>query len=191
MKVEELDSTRVFLIHEYLTSEECRELIGRSEATGYGDAPITTAHGFVMRPDIRNNERVMSDDPGLASLLFERARPHLPAEWYGWTLAGINERFRFYRYDVGQKFDWHTDGYYERPNGERSQLTFMVYLNEGFVGGSTLFEVLSRTIDVVPRTGMALVFKHKLLHTGAEVRAGRKYVLRTDVMYREDDKVTR
>jgi hypothetical protein len=30
---------------------------------------------------------------------------------------------------------------------------------------------------------MALVFLHPLLHAGTPVRNGRKYVLRTDVMY--------
>ena len=33
------------------------------------------------------------------------------------------------------EFDWHYDGCFERENGERSFLTFMVYLNEGFAGG--------------------------------------------------------
>jgi hypothetical protein len=31
---------------------------------------------------------------------------------------------------------------------------------------------------------MALVFVHRILHRGAPVTTGRKYVLRSDVMYR-------
>jgi prolyl 4-hydroxylase len=31
---------------------------------------------------------------------------------------------------------------------------------------------------------MALVFDHQQVHEGAAVESGRKYVLRTDVMYR-------
>ena len=27
----------------------------------------------------------------------------------GWRAVGVNERLRFYRYDPGQQFDWHTD----------------------------------------------------------------------------------
>ncbi len=42
-------------------------------------------------------------------------------------------------------------------------------------------EALAR---VQPRAGMALVFKHAILHEGSSVVAGTKYVLRTDVMYR-------
>ena len=35
-----------------------------------------------------------------------------------------------------------------------------------------------------PKTGMALVFRHPLLHKGDRVTAGSKYVVRTDIMYR-------
>jgi predicted 2-oxoglutarate/Fe(II)-dependent dioxygenase YbiX len=181
---EELDGERIFLLHNFLSPEECDHFIARTEEVGYEDAPITTAGGFVMRKDIRDNDRVMLDDEELARQLFERARPLLPATWFGWELCGFNERFRFYRYGPGQRFAPHTDGYYERPNGERSHLTFMVYLNEGFEGGATLFERWGDSLDVVPRAGMALVFYHKLVHEGTEVLKGRKYVLRTDVMYR-------
>jgi hypothetical protein len=38
-------------------------------------------------------------------------------------------------------------------------------------------------LRVTPKTGMALLFHHPILHRGDPVIAGRKYVLRTDVMY--------
>ena len=58
----------------------------------------------------------------------------------------------------------------------------MVYLNEGFAGGETRFH--DYEVDVVPRTGMALLFQHRVLHEGCVVTTGTKYVLRSDVMYR-------
>ena len=39
---------------------------------------------------------------------------------------------------------------------------------------------------VLPRTGSALIFTHPVLHEGCEVTRGRKYVLRTDVMYSDE-----
>ena len=97
----------------------------------------------------------------------------------------MNERFRFYRYDPGQRFAPHFDGYFGRENGDRSQLTFMVYLNSDFVGGETKFYDENRTVrlTVRPAQGMAVGFEHLQLHEGAPVVSGRKYVLRTDVMY--------
>jgi hypothetical protein len=37
---------------------------------------------------------------------------------------------------------------------------------------------------ITPAKGMALLFHHPILHRGDSVVRGRKYVLRTDVMYR-------
>jgi hypothetical protein len=61
----------------------------------------------------------------------------------------------------------------------------MVYLNSDFSGGETKFygEDRQRRVAVRPERGMALVFVHLQLHEGAPVVSGRKYVLRTDVMY--------
>ncbi|MEL6107315.1 MAG: 2OG-Fe(II) oxygenase, partial [Planctomycetota bacterium] len=100
-----------------------------------------------------------------------------------WHACGVNERLRYNRYEIGQLFDWHFDGYFQRDTGERSHLTFMVYLNDDFAGGETTIERLT----VRPKKGMALFFIHHLRHRGEPVASGRKYVLRTDVMYRKGD----
>ncbi|BDA72198.1 hypothetical protein CAL7716_063640 [Calothrix sp. PCC 7716] len=44
------------------------------------------------------------------------------------------------------------------------------------------------TVAVVPATGMALLLFHELLHEGASVIQGEKYVLRTDIIMYEADK---
>lgn len=168
-----------------LSAAECRELIANSEQRGYTEAPITTADGFVMRPDVRNNTRYMTDDHALAARLWLRIAEHVPTAINGWRALGLNERFRFYRYDPGQYFRWHVDGCFRRSERERSILTLMLYLNGDFVGGSTDFDnrALAEPLSVTPRPGCALIFTHAQLHQGAPVVRGRKYVLRTDVMY--------
>lgn len=170
----------VLVIREFLPERGCQKLIDLAEARGFAEAPVSTAFGPVMRPDIRNNSRVMFDDFDLAERLWRELRESLPETWDDRTAIGLNERMRFYRYDPGQAFRWHRDGYFQRPNGERSALTFMIYLNQGFEGGATRF----RGYQVEPEVGMALIFRHSLLHEGEELLRGRKYVLRSDVMYR-------
>jgi len=186
MHREDLQGALLFVIHDFFSPEECRRSIGISEGMGYADAPITTALGFVMAKDVRNNTRVMMDDVAFAGRLFERARPFLPSRVDFWRLHSLNERLRYYRYEVGQRFRLHYDGSFRRNADEESQLTFMVYLNDDFTGGTTDFyyENLSLKVSVKPRQGMALVFAHAQLHEGTPVTSGRKYVLRTDVMYR-------
>ena len=67
-----------------------------------------------------------------------------------------------------------------KVNGEQSMLTFMLYLNGGFEGGATSFQ---GGLSIKPEAGMILVFRHALYHEGAAVVSGRKYVLRSDVMF--------
>ncbi len=167
------------IVPDFLTAQECEQLITWTEAIGYEAAPITTNYGFEMRPDVRNNTRVIVDDVERASWLWERLRPHAPPVFEGHAAVGLNERFRFYRYDPGERFAPHRDGAFRRANGEQSRLTFMVYLNGGFTGGETNFD----DVTITPQTGLGLLFDHRLIHEGAAVRSGRKYVLRSDVMY--------
>jgi len=164
-----------------LSEQECAALVAEAEATGFDDAPITTPMGFLMVPEVRNNTRVMVDDDARAAWLWERMRSWLPAEHRGARVVGLNERLRYYRYQPGQYFEWHRDGSFRRSFEELSLLTLMVYLSDGFTGGSTEFASVD---PVVPKVGMAVAFDHGVRHRGAPVLTGTKYVLRTDVMYR-------
>jgi hypothetical protein len=198
--------------------------------------------------DTRNNDRCIYDDPVTVERIWQRVlaatavhdprsldiltnipfvndrlrRGHISKTF---RAVGLNERMRYLRYDPGTYFAPHYDGSYVRSHeaglervGEQSFVTFQVYLNEGFRGGSTRF--LSRHdrsnhddgeaegadpsapsiwpafltspkraksnnphYDVVPRAGSVLLFQHDCCHEGARVLAGRKYAIRSDVMY--------
>jgi predicted 2-oxoglutarate/Fe(II)-dependent dioxygenase YbiX len=174
------ESDNLFTIPSVLTPEECAERIRKTEAIGFTDAPITTGRGFVMRPETRNNTRVMQDDTESAEWLWERIARHVAPTLGPWRAAGLNERLRYYRYEPGQYFKWHGDGAFIRSERVRSLFTVMVYLNDDFEGGSTDFW---DGLSITPERGMALIFEHSLIHQGAPVVRGRKYVLRSDVMY--------
>lgn len=186
---------RIFTLSNVLSEEECAEYIALTENIGYTPAGLTVGQDeYMMVPGVRNNERVILDDEKRAANLWRRIAEYVPATIDNWTAIGLNERLRFYRYDPGQRFAPHRDGSYMRRNGECSELTLMIYLNDGFEGGDTrfyihqhYFELLEKEavpdVSVVPKTGMALCFRHELRHEGSRVIRGRKYVLRSDVMY--------
>lgn len=188
MQEEEWLTDTIFIVKDFFTPEECEEHIRLSEEIGYEDALLTSPQGNVLRTDIRNNQRVLHRDEGIAELIWERACDLVPTEYEGHHACGINELIRFYRYDAGQQFEWHQDFPFERDNGEQSYLTLMIYLNDDFEGGETSFddscsEESFDAFQVTPKKGMALFFEHGNHHKGEPVTQGRKYVLRTDVMY--------
>jgi hypothetical protein len=185
LEAREIVPASIWTIDNFFSPEECAHFIALSEGRGYEEALVTTSLGAMRRPEVRNNDRVIWDDPELAARLWQRLQASAPSPVDGDKVVGLNERWRFYRYNVGQTFAAHYDGAFIRPNGEHSQVTFMVYLNGGFRGGATRFDLRypHGEMQIEPREGMALMFLHHLRHEGAPVESGRKYVLRTDIMY--------
>ena len=184
------------LVPGFLSESECRELVDLSETRGYTDAASD------YPPSYRNNDRHVLDAGDLAARLARRLRGHVPdvlaADGADWRYAGVNERIRFCRYRAGQRFNVHQDGVHHRGAAHRSHLTLLVYLTDGaaFAGGDTVFYAhgprggdqaapveLGR---VRPRAGSLLLFDHAIWHAGADVTAGTKHVLRSDVMYRAE-----
>ncbi|WP_375511478.1 hypothetical protein [uncultured Nostoc sp.] len=68
---------KIFTLDNILSSEECAEYITLTENIGYRDAPITTIRGFEIRPDIRNNQRVILDDQERAFHLWQRVSNYM------------------------------------------------------------------------------------------------------------------
>ncbi len=176
--------TLVATIPGVLQPDACKRLIERIDDLGPELAPINTMAGTKIRTDVRNNERVMFDDAQLAEELCETAKGQAPALMRSRELVGANERFRCYRYKPGMRFAPHADGSFKRNENEKSFYTFLIYLNEDFVGGETNLATEPQ-LSIKPETGLGLIFQHPIVHEGAEVTAGTKYVARTDLMYRK------
>ena len=180
-----IDDSKSYIVEvaDLLSAEECDELIAKIESLKPEIAPITTARGALVRPNVRNNERVMFDDFELANRLFNDVKELLPDEFAGRTIVGANERFRCYRYKPGMRFAPHRDGAFVRDQHEMSFYTFLVYLSDDFEGGETTF-FTKPEIQINPVKGHAVLFQHPLVHEGSVVTSGVKYVARTDIMYR-------
>ncbi len=160
-----------------LTSAECTELICKLEGA---KTAVVAGDG-----EYRNQDRLTWDSAPQASLLLSRLKPHLPQSMGALQLDCLTSRFRLYRYKPGQAFAPHTDHWHQYDMRRISLLTVLVYLNEGFKGGETRFLSPIQTC-VVPRTGQAAIWQHKVEHEGCPVLQGVKYALRTDAVYRAD-----
>lgn len=120
-----------------------------------------------------------------------------------WIAYGLNSCFRLCKYDELGHFGPHCDSdYVVCPSSNRSLKTFMLYLNDDYSGGETNFcddhdmfldEVRkiycspSHSIhtSIKASKGDCLIFDHKMLHEGAQVLSGQKYIMRSEVMYKK------
>jgi predicted 2-oxoglutarate/Fe(II)-dependent dioxygenase YbiX len=171
-------SDGVFRIDGFLSAVECAELIALAESFGFDAAGVRMSSGERVMPNIRNNARASGENPAWVTTLWQRLSQHALPSIAGQHATGLPKALRFYKYTTGQRFKMHKDGPWTE-NGQTSQLTFLVYLNDGFTGGDTDF----RDFRVQPQAGSALLFIHDTWHEGAEVTNGTKLVLRSDVLY--------
>mmetsp|Transcript_150136 Transcript_150136/g.273291 ORF Transcript_150136/g.273291 Transcript_150136/m.273291 type:complete len:368 (+) Transcript_150136:56-1159(+) len=194
-----------FVLHNFLSPQECQNIIAQAEGFGF------IGCGYNRR--IRVTDRVSVMGHELAELLFARAKPYLSdvvalplgeirtsgirrdAAPGLWKPVGINPCFRVCKYTPGGFFLPHHDGGFEEDDTTWSFKTFMMYLNDDFIGGPTNFYEESqphyRAPDPAkiryvfrPQLGSCLVFNHCYCHDGGELESGVKYLLRTEVMYK-------
>jgi hypothetical protein len=192
----------VKVLYNMLTKEECKNIINLAESSGFEKALLNIGGGQQqLMTDVRNNDRCIIDSPEIVEVVWQRILQICPNDHIllkvpfankDLNAVGLNERMRILRYDPGAFFAAHRDGSYVRKleagterKGEQSYVTLQIYLNEGFKGGCTRFMNFdeSRGHDVVPKTGAILLFQHDCYHEGSRLLSGRKYALRTDVMY--------
>jgi len=173
----------IFLIEDFLSKNMCDYFIEKGEQVSFEEAKVSIDGRQVKIKGIRNNQRIMFKDQLLADKIWKLIAPHVVLNFGKYTAIGVNEMFRIYKYEEGQRFKMHRDGSYKRNEKECSFFSFLIYLNDDFEGGETYFE---EGIPIDPKLGEALLFHHPLRHEGKPIISGTKYVLRTDIMYRSN-----
>ena len=164
----------LWVVNDIYSEQECANFVKFIESS----SPKLATNN----PLYRNQDRVMLDDPEMAQELFRRLKLHLPPKMGDLKLIRLNERLRMYRYKVGQSFTPHMDHWY-RPNDYQITLhTILVYFNDNFEGGETIFQEQLDQV-VVPKSGTVGIFQHKIRHDRAIVRKGVKYAMRTEAIY--------
>ncbi len=171
----------IFMVKNFLSFEECNEFIERGEKVSFEEAKVSIDGKQVMFKGIRNNKRILFKDEVLAKKIWLQIKPFTMETFGKYKAIGLNEMFRIYKYEEGERFKMHRDGSYERNETECSFFSFLIYLNDDFEGGETYFE---EGVLVQPQKGDALLFHHPLRHEGKAIICGTKYVLRTDIMYK-------
>jgi len=209
-------ATGTLLLHhdQLLTEKECQEIIHTVEQLGFDNSVY----------EKRNANRRCIIDKKLADKLLLRVYNLIHAEKlkpYGldinpistWKLLRINECFRISKYtSPSSGFAEHYDRQYCNSPTERSIATLIIYLNNDFTEGETIFfdkenKIYQSDITVAdeiklnggidtfdiytirPLIGRCVIFEHTLLHKSTPITTGTKYLLRTDIIYTSNDPV--
>ena len=190
------DASRIVVIDKVLDPRTCRLLIDEADVERWvtSTAEITrVANGPHTSPPRRVDELerpcrlvgsqaqaegterprfAVLDAPRLALRLFYRLVSRLPLVREGAQLAGLKPLLRCLEYRRGEGTDAHRDPIRETPEGHRSQLSVLVFLNDRFAGGAVEFPEVGCRVEA--RTGRAVIFPHDMLHRDCVVERGRK-----------------
>jgi hypothetical protein len=203
-----------FVLSGVLTPAECRVLRDAAETLGFRpDHPLVAE-----KPTGIDSCEWFVDNDSILAPVYARVRAFLPPPPLKTSTAtasmvctGLNARWRFFRYAESAVYRPHIDGSWPESrldketgayvsctdthtDAARSYYTFLIYLNDDFEGGETVFYYGANDQNgmaargVTPRQGSVVCFPQgnsaSLIHEGSAVREGTKYVVRTDVLYR-------
>ena len=188
-----------------LTRRECQQLIDLTESLGYlPDAAVS------LPRSVRHNHSLswVADDT-TTDIIWQRCAPFMTDDqgiFDGKQALGLNRRFRFYRYQPGDYFSPHTDGSWPGSkvidrqlvtnafSDRWSQLTYLLFLSDGYEGGRTQFYLPTdkpdepTVVNVRTPVGGVLCFPHGMhplhcLHSSEAIVSGSKYIIRSDVLF--------
>mgnify|MGYP006411309145 CR=1 FL=1 len=224
----DLYNKHIFTLDNILSHDECSTLIEKTNNIGWNkSSPSGGGHGRTGNEDARTNKFCVLFDEILANQIWNQVKIFLPDDlsFVGenvyfnsitkgeeWKPSYIYNKFRIYKYDIGDAFPEHID-YKVKRNiikdnkefVEQSFLTLLIYLNDDFEGGETGYwpdhngihcrflrnvERCSNKKDhqiiIKPQTGMCVVQDQNILHEGLPPTKGIKYILRTDIIHQRE-----
>jgi hypothetical protein len=199
-------------INNIFSNNECNQIINNvteySNLLGYSS-------------EERDSSRACILDKALSELIWNRLKPFMNynnLEPYGflnkgkWIPLRINECLRINKYkDKSTGFTPHIDAPYTKSFKTKSILSVIIYLNDNFTGGNTIFykndkqkhasdltfkelyylnygskSIVSNSdiIEITPKSGTCIIFPHSTIHSASKIISGTKILLRTDIVFR-------
>ncbi|KAI6045648.1 hypothetical protein EDC04DRAFT_3030930 [Pisolithus marmoratus] len=195
---------QIVTIDGFLSTEECKKFVRFIDGL-----PLELTPPKKKGEAERVNYRLSVFSPPFSEKLHSLLLPHLPSFPHPASARkhptpendhrsrlphSCNSNIRIYKYTPLQHFGAHYDeSVKDTHTGAKSEWTLLIYLTgaeDGIKGGETIFYddkgKLRETIVAPLTRGTALLHRHGnecLLHEGALVEEGTKYVLRSDLMF--------
>ena len=164
----------IYTIPKFLSDDECEKYSQLVHNPPKDSSDFTNTGVFTNRKWI---------EPNLSSLFYEKLKNYIePTD----LAVRDNNLIMTGKYEPNQQFSLHTDTglFYDRENKEKSRWTLLIYLNDNFEGGHTLFydDNWKQTEDIMPEKGKALLFDIDLWHRGDILKSGTKFWIGCEII---------
>lgn len=163
------------ILDNFLTDKECQFYI-QSIKEKNSNVPFSNS-------SLSTNDKYI--DHELAKKFYQRLIELDSSLKYPKTL-GYNNLIMTSYYKEGENFGIHTDTglYYDYINKIKTRYTLLIYLNDDFEGGKTIFydDNFNKTTEIIPKKGSCLIFDINLYHEGTQVISGSKYWIGCEIL---------
>ena len=169
-----LEKNGVYTIPNFLNDEEILEytnivLHPPKDASNFTDSGIFTNNKFI--------------DTSIANTFYNKLTEYIqPSD----LALRANKLIMTGHYTIDQQFSLHTDTglFYDEKNSEKSRWTLLIYLNDDYEGGNTIFydDDWNQTHSIIPKKGTALLFDIDLWHRGDIIQSGSKYWIGCEII---------
>lgn len=154
----------IITIPNFITNEECDNFIKLIKNK--------VAHNFTDSGRFINKKWI---DNTLATIFFDKLKEVTNESKY----IRSNNIIMSGTYNSNDSFGIHTDTglYYNLETKTKSKWTLLIYLNDDFVGGETIFydtDTWEEYCRIKPEKGKALIFDINLWHSGDKIISGMK-----------------
>lgn len=150
----------------FLTPEECDAVVEAARAKGMQRSTVVSTEG-ASSTRTSSTTFLGADESPVVGRVFAKVAAMLGAS------EDRFEKMQVIAYQENQQYKAHYDPCFKCANGTDlpREFTVLVYLNDGFEGGTTDFPLADPQASVVPEQGMALVFRN--MKNGKIVRASK------------------
>ena len=172
----EIIKDQIWTIDNFLSNKECTDFIKKiNQKTDL--VPFTQSGNF-------KNDKFINQK--LATSFFDRVKKNINI-----PILRANNLIMTGNYDPGNEFGLHTDTglYFDLLVMEKSNYTLLIYLNDDFEGGDTVFynNNFKETVRIKPELGKALLFDISLWHQGLKILKGNKYWIGCEIISKFHD----
>lgn len=166
-----INTSGFFLIENILSKHECDTYINDINIL-FDKNPDPEGLLYDKYNRVRINNQIMSEFiGGKIHKYFDSSKYYIYHKWFPT------------KYINGGGLETHSDGTVH-DNGNISCYTIIIYLNDNYDDGRTIFLNSEKDIEVVPKAGNILILEQDKPHYAEDVKNGVKYILRGDIFLR-------